>query len=346
MNIGDVAKAAGVSISTVSRVLSKADYPMRAETRMRVLEAIEALDFRPNDLARGLVRKNTRMIGLVIPDISNPYYPELCRGVEDVASSEAYTVLFCNTDRLTEKSRLYIDALIQKRVDGIIIAGGGTEYALSPEMFAPFHTKVVLVGRHSLPFPSVQVDNVKAAREATAHLAGLGHARIGFITGPANLTSVTDRMSGYRQGLEAHGITYDDRLVRVADFEEVGGYAAAQSLLLEVSPPTAIFAANDRMAVGVMAAARDLGIDVPDDLALIGFDNISMASLLRPALTTVALPSRQMGMAAMQLLLKQLTDKPAPQTVWLSTRLVVRASCGTDRGLGAERTETSQTTGR
>jgi LacI family transcriptional regulator len=297
-----------------------------------VLEAIEELRFRPNDLARSLLLKQSRTIGLIIPDISNPYYPELSLGVEATASEHGYAVIFCNTSRRAEKVEYYTDVLLQKRADGIIIAGGGNDLAQLSQAALGFGTKIALVGKHNLPFPSVQVDNFGAARGATSHLLDLGHRRIAFINGPPSLTSVQDRLAGYKASLEERGIGEDDRRIREGDFGAESGYSATLSLLQGEPRPTAIFAANDRMAISAMAAATDLGLRVPADLTVIRFDDIVTASLVRPALTTIALPAYEIGASAMRLMLRLLKGEECPKTVWLSTELVVRQSSGPPPG--------------
>jgi DNA-binding LacI/PurR family transcriptional regulator len=218
--------------------------------------------------------------------------------------------------------------LLQKRADGIIIAGGGTDFTQVSQTLSDFDTKVALIGRHHLPFPSVQVDNFQAAYKATSHLVELGHRRIAFISGPVNLTSAQDRLAGYRSSLEQRGIGQDDRLIREGKFGADCGYSTALSLLQGDPRPTAIFAANDRMAVGALAAAQDLSLRVPDDLAVVGFDDIVLASQIRPSLTTVAVPAYEMGASVMRLMLKLLADEECPQTVWLPTELVIRQSSG------------------
>jgi LacI family transcriptional regulator len=328
VNITDVAQRAGVSISTVSRVLNNSDYPIRPETRQKVLEAIEELRFRPNDVARSLLLKQTHTIGLIVPDISNPYYPELSLGVEATASEHGYAVIFCNTSRRPEKVEYYLDVLLQKRADGIIIAGGGTDLTQISQGTLRSDTKIALVGKHHLPFPSVQVDNFGAAREITSHLLHLGHRHIAFISGPPNLTSVQDRLAGYKASLEERGISEDNRLICEGDFGAESGYSATLSLLRGEPTPTAIFAANDRMAISAMAAAADVGLRVPNDLTVVGFDDIITASLVRPSLTTVALPAYEIGASAMRLMLRLLEGEECPKTVWLPTQLVIRQSSG------------------
>jgi len=338
MNISDVAYEAGVSIATVSRVINNADYPVRPETRDRVLVAIKKLGFRPNDLARGLLLRRTRTVGLIVPDITNPYYPALTRGVEDVASEQLYAVIFCNTDRNVGKAEHYVNTLLQKRVDGIIIAGGGTDFTWATRTFTEFGAEVVFIGRHGAERPSVQVDNVAAAQLATGHLARLGHTEIATITGPLVLTSAQDRLEGHRRALTRARIGWDDRLVVEGDFQEPSGHAATRALLAGHPRPTAIFAANDRMAIGAMAAVADTGLRVPDDVSIVGFDDTSLASYVRPALTTVRVPTYDLGAAAMRLLLARVQGgaDAAADDVLLECELVVRGSAAAPPAPAAE----------
>jgi LacI family transcriptional regulator len=331
VTISDVAAEAGVSVATVSRVVNDSGYPVRPATRARVLAAIEKLDFRPNELARGLLLKSTRTVGLAIPDIANPYYPLISRGVEDVASAHGYTVVLGNTDRDAAKSERYIDTLLQKQVDGLILAGGGTDFTRAAERFARRGTRVVFIGRPGPRWPSVRVPNTEAAVRAVEHLADLGHRRIGFIGGGPGLTSAQDRLEGYRRAVRERGLDDDEALRAAGDFAEASGYRATTDLLALSPPPTAIFAANDRMAIGALAAAHDAGRRVPAELSLVGFDDIPMASYMRPALTTVALPHYEMGASAMRLLLDQVGAGPAdgdgdPPVVRLDAHLVTRDS--------------------
>lgn len=342
VTIRDVANAAGVSAATVSRVVNEttADYPVRVETRDRVLAAIDDLGYRPNEMARSLLLKKSGLVGLIVPDISNPYYPDVSRGVEDVANAHDYKVMFCSTDRDTDKARSYVDALLLKRVDGIIVVGGGDEVRLSSETIGSYDTKVVLIGRPSGTFPTVQIDNVGAARTATEHLLGLGHERIGLIAASSESNSVRERLRGYRESLEGRGIVFDDGLVIDGDFTEAGGYDAAARLLEVDPPPTGIFAANDRMALGAMAAIADRGLRVPDDVAIVGFDDVPMSSYLRPALTTVSISSAELGARAMEIVLGQVNGDQTRKRVRVQTELVVRDSCGSqpDRKRAGRRT--------
>jgi LacI family transcriptional regulator len=327
VSIRDVAAAAGVSVATVSRVLSPASaaVPMRKETRDKVERAIDQLGYRPNDLARALLQHRTAAIGLVVPDISNPYYPPLVRGVEDAASSQGYRVVLCNTDRDPAKISGYLDTLIKTRVDGIVVAGGG--WADVPDRTAvldTYRTGLVAVGRHLTAHPSVRIDNVAASREAAEHLIGLGHRRIAFLGGPASSTTVQDRAQGYRVAMEVAALAAP--VARYGDFTEESGYAATREILDGSEPPTALLCANDRIALGAYAAAADAGHRVPDDISVVGFDDTPIARYVRPTLTTVAIPTYEMGRAAMRLLLAQFEGRGEPGLETMPTRLVVRDS--------------------
>jgi LacI family transcriptional regulator len=285
------------------------------------------MGYRPNDLARALLHGRTGTVGLLIPDISNHYYAEVVRGVEDVVSASGRRVVLCNTNRDVEKASWYMDTLLKARVDGVVIVGGGsTRLASFLRPLATYGTQVVVIGRHNLPFPSVQVDNVGAARQATGYLLSLGHTTVGCITGPADSYTVQDRLAGYRAALRAYGLRVHTRHIVEADFEEASGYAGAQQLLQTRDRPTAILAANDRSAVGVLAALADAKVAVPDEISVIGFDDIPLASFLRPALTTVAVPSSQLGREAVALLEKGEAGS-ASESRQLDIRLVVRDSC-------------------
>jgi LacI family transcriptional regulator len=329
VSIRDVAAAAGVSVATVSRVLSPAtaDVPMRKETRDKVERAIDQLGYRPNDLARALLQQRSSAIGLVVPDISNPYYPPLVRGVEDVASSHGYRVVLCNTDRDPAKITGYLDTLIKSRVDGIVVAGGGwAEVPDRTAVLGTYRTGLVAVGRHDTAHPSVRIDNVAASREATEHLLGLGHRRIAFLGGPVSSTTVQDRARGYRAALKVASRRGFATIVRCGEFTEESGYTMTRELLSVSRPPTALLCANDRIALGAYAAAADTARRVPDDVSVVGFDDTPIARYVRPTLTTVAIPTYEMGRVAVRLLLAQLEGSGEAELEILPTVLEVRDS--------------------
>jgi LacI family transcriptional regulator len=333
VSIRDVAAAAGVSIATVSRVLSpeSPQISMRQETRERVEKAIAELGYRPNDLARALLHQRTATVGLVLPDISNPYYPPLVRGVEDVASAHGYRVVLCNTDRNPDKLAAYLETLVKTRVDGIVIAGGYLAADLgSLTLLRTYRTKLVAVGRHELEHPSVRIDNVAATRRATEYLIGLGHREIAFLGGPEGSTTAQDRRAGYRAAMAAAGLVEPAGGVQDGEFDERSGYEHAGALLGSARRPTAFLCANDRIAFGAYAALADAGLSVPRDASVVGFDDVPMASFVRPTLTTVAVPTYEIGQEAMRLLLAAFDEaadaEPATDPVLLPTRLVERAS--------------------
>ena len=280
VTISDVARLAGVSKTTVSRVLNQSDHAVNAETRDRVQAAMTELGFRPNAVARSLFNKCTRSVGLIIPDITNPYYAGIARGVEDVASLAGYTVLLCDTDRRTEKETAALNTLLEKRVEGVIIAGGGSAQASNVDEVSRAGIAVVLVGRHTMDFPSVRVDNRAGARSATDHLIAKGHRRIACIAGPGQSITSDERCQGYLESLHAAGL--NGNYLETGNFRPESGYEAARRLLARDPRPTAIFACNDLMAIGALKLAQEWGMGVPRDLALVGFDDISLG-LVRPA---------------------------------------------------------------
>ena len=323
----DIAQRAQVSIATVSRVLNGASgHPVRAATRERVLAAARHLNYEPSDLARSLVQRTTRTIGLVIPDITNPYYPELVRATEDTARERGYTVVVLNTDREPDRVAAAIRVLRQKRVDGLLFAGGGTQPQAEVRELKRADTPIVVIGRHHLPFASVRIDNARGAREAVIHLLERGLRRIACLAGPPHLTSVQDRIKGYRSALHTYGLPDSPALLRYGDFQPESGYREALALLRSHPRPDAIFALNDRMAIGVLAAVADLGLQSPKDVSVVGFDDIPIASYLRPSLTTVHVPAYEIGRAAMGLLLAAIQGKRPPRVVRLRTRLIARQS--------------------
>lgn len=334
VSIKDVAAAAGVSTATVSRVLSPGEVgaPVRPQTRVRVEKAIDELGYRPNDLARALLQQRTSTIGLVLPDIANPYYPPLVRAVEDGAARHGYRVVLCNTDRDQAKAAAYLDVLVKTRVDGIIIAGGATDLPADSVLQA-YRTKIVTVGPHGTGHPSVGVDNRRAQSSATAHAVELGHRHIGYVQGPPDSRTAQDRLAGHHDALRAGGLedSSGDAVV-VGGFDEESGFRAAIELVARRPCPTAIVCANDRVAFGVYAALADAGLAVPRDVSVVGFDDAPMAAYLRPTLTTVSVPTFDLGRRAIDLLLSTLDGNDAGDPELLPTRLMVRESSGPPAG--------------
>jgi LacI family transcriptional regulator len=330
-SIKDVSRVAAVSISTVSHVLNGTRY-VSPELRERVQTAIAQLDYRHNGLARSLRTRQTYTVGLVIPDVSNAYYPQLARGVQDAADEAGYTVFLCNSDRRPENELRLLAALEQRRVDGVILDASGP----NDQVVAALHrltTPVVLVGSR---IDDPRFDVVKMAPhggyEAVRHLIARGHRRIALIGGPpASESDRPAKAGGYLLALEEAGISADPALILQGDYTREGGQRAMAHLLSlpAAEAPTAVFAGNDLMAIGALLAARTAGRRVPEDVAIAGYDDIPEAAVTSPSLTTVAVPKYEMGRAAASLLLRRVRggDSPdTPQHVELAHHLIVRES--------------------
>jgi len=319
--------------STVSRALYRADLPLRPETRRRVLAAVERLEYRPSLVARGLRLRRTHTLGMLVPDITNPFFPPIIRGAEEAARERGYELVLCNTDDSPARETAALRLLRERQADGLLIAtsrmADATLASVRRERF-PF----VLVNRGSLVSAdlSVEVDNARAAEAVVAHLAALGHRRIAHIAGPLSTTTGSERAAGYRASLRAHGIAVDPSLLAEADaYSELAGHAAALRLLR--ASPTAIFAANDLLALGALRAAREGGIRVPWDVSLVGVNDIPLAGLIDPPLTTVRVPQREMGEIAARMLVAIVEGAPMPRHhVLLDTELVVRGSTAVPAG--------------
>ena len=324
-NIVDVALKAKVSIATVSRVVNKSPHKVNPITRERVLEAIKELDFRPNALAKGLLMKKTMTAGIIIPDISNPYYAEIVRGVQDMADHYGYAVILLNTDRNPERITKHIYFLREKAVDGIIFSGGIIHGEKILSSLKELEDRVVVIGRHKGDFSAVTIDNAGGATKATQHLIDLGHKRIGFIGGPDKSTSSKERFAGYRTALTQNDIAMDKDLIKKGDLTPMSGYAAAKEMLKR-DGVSAILTANDQMAFGAIRAAKEYGIRVPQDLSVVGFDNIPFSFYFDPPLTTVEIPMYQLGAAAMEMLVNLISGKNTEKFRWFETKLLVRDS--------------------
>ena len=330
--VADVARRARVSPATVSRVLNR--YPhVRPQVRARVEQAIQALGYRPDQVARSLAKRETQTLGLVVADITNPFYAETARAIVETVHAHGYNVILCNTDNQPRLQEEYVEVLRQRRVDGIIF---GSVFLDDPVVEA-----LVTAGYPCLMYNRrlrsrrgnyIVLDNLRASRELTRHLLQLGHRRIGFVSGLRNISTALDRMQGYRAALRAAGLSVDARLTRPGAFQAGMAQRAAQELLRLPARPTAIVAGNDLMALGVIQAAGDLGLGIPDDLAVVGFDDIEIAGHRRIQLTTMAQQKAEMGrLAALGLL--EIIREPgryaaSPLQQVLAPDLVVRRTCG------------------
>lgn len=328
--IWDVARLARVSKSTVSRALNGAP-GVAPETARRVLEAARALRYRPNLVAQSLVKRRTQTIGLIIPDQRNPYYAHASWVAEREAGLHDYLVMVCNSDNDPRKEEEYLRVLEARQVDGILLIGGVKSVAPVVRMAAQSSIPVVLVDRavgSTYPIPSVVLDNIRGGRELTEFLLNLGHLRIAFVTSEYTMAE-RDRRIGYERALEAAGLPVDPELV--VRLEEAtwkdGRLARLEQLLLSDSRPTAIFASNDLKAIAVYRLLRRLGLRVPDDISVVGYDNIEIADLLTPPLTTMAQPIDDMAATGMRILLQLIEGgDPPSEPIRFAPRLHVRAS--------------------
>lgn len=333
LTLEDIARKAGVSRATVSRVLN-GDKHVRETTRVRVLEVLRAYNFQPNLAARGLAAGRTNVIGLVIPAgvtalFADPYFPLLIQGAMNVCNLRDYSLMLWLAEPEYER-RTIRKILHGGLLDGVIVSSALID---DPILHALYESKMpfVLVGRHPvLDVNYVDVDNIGGAREATLHLIRLGHKRIATITGPLNMIAGSDRLQGYRHALEMRNLPYDEALVAEGDFTEEGGYAAMLQLLPK--RPTAVFVASDMMAVGALRAISQAGLRVPEDIALVGYDDIPVAVRITPPLTTVRQPINRLGEEAVRILLDVLNSNGQVSAhrhrVLLPVELVIRASCG------------------
>jgi LacI family transcriptional regulator len=326
-----VAEKAGVSIATVSRVINNST-KVHPKTRDRVLRVIEELDYHPNLSAQGLALNVTEIIALIFPDISGPFYSEVIRGVEKEASQHDYSLLIYGTHGKESNARFL--RRMPGRVDGMILMTRSVDDHYIFELFKksiPF----VLLDREAsnVKADCILSNNVEAAEQATLHLIQHGYRRIAFISGPDGSPDSNARFTGYRIALGKHDLPVTPSLLENGDFLQPGGYQAMNRLLDQAVPPDAVFAANDEMAIGAIEAIRSRGLGIPEDVAVVGFDDIQMASYIQPPLTTVRQPMREFGTLAVRQLLRRIQEPASEiETIVLPTQLILRQSCGCKPG--------------
>ena len=326
VTISHVARRAGVSPTTVSHVLSGKRL-VGAATRSTVLDAIRELGYRPNHVARNLRTRQSHMIAVVVPDITNPFYAVLTRGLADAVDAAGYGTYVCNTDGQREREGKFIEDVMDRGVDGIVFASGETA---SQVTFQPVGdaTPLICIGEE-LDHPmcdAVIPDDERGSREAGAFLASRGYERIAMIQGPARYGAT--RTAGFRSAMQAAGHKVPPRLLVRGDWTRKGGYEAMKSLMTLSTPPDAVFCANDLMAIGALDVAHELGLEVPKDIAVVGFDDVDAATIVTPRLTTVRNPSYETGCTAGDLLLSRTSGRytGAGRTVVLPCPLVERSS--------------------
>jgi LacI family transcriptional regulator len=335
ITIKEIAKEANVSIATVSMVINKKDQNITEATRNRVLEVVKKYNYLPNAMAGSLVTQRTHIIGLVLPDITNPFFPGIARGAEDKANEKGYSIIFCNTDDKLEVQEKYIESLTKKMADGIIIAHSSSSEKM-PEILERCKVPIILIDRD---FDSenicgkVLVDNSKGAYMAVSYLIEQGYKKIAYLSGPLKTRTAYERLEGYKKALEDCKIQFNEKLVKFGDYRIEWGRNGVNALLDEHEDFDVIFCGNDLIAIGAMKELKEQGYLIPDDIGVMGYDDIYMASLVEPSLTTVRQPNYQMGYKAMELLEERLKKAPGSEntlsemkTITLDTEIIVRNS--------------------
>jgi len=328
VTIYDVAREANVSMATVSRVVN-GNPNVKPTTRKKVLEAIDRLGYRPNAVARGLASKKTTTVGVIIPDISSIFYSELARGIEDIATMYKYNIILSNSDQNTDKELHLLNTMLGKQVDGIVFMGGNiTDVHVEEFKRSPVPIVLAASVEEQAQTPSVNINYEQAIYDSVQLLVEKGHKRIAFVSGPMSepINSMR-KLAGYKRALEEAGIAFDEALVAEGDYSYDSGIEALANLLEQSDKPTAVIAATDEMALGVIHGAQDRGVSIPEDLEVIGFDNTRLSLMVRPQLTTVVQPTYDIGAVAMRLLTKLMNkEQVEDQIVELPHRIEERQS--------------------
>ncbi|MGB3681475.1 MAG: LacI family DNA-binding transcriptional regulator [Rubrobacteraceae bacterium] len=322
-----MAKEAGVSVATVSRTLNRTDR-VRPEVRDRVVSAVESLGYRPNAVARSLKSRNTRTLGLVIPNVRNPFFTQMARAVEDAARVRGYSLIFGNTDEDPDKEAEYLEVLLEKQVDGLIVSPAR---ARSPQLEALVRdgVPVVFLDRYvrGIEAPVVRSDGGRAVDELVEHMVSFGHEKLAIISGPAETVPGGERLDAFLAGAEERNAPIVEECVKVGDFRRKSGFEAMRELLNLKEPPTVVFAANNLMALGALQALKRAGVRVPEDISFASFDDVSWFELVEPSITAIAQPVSELGAAAARML-PALVEGEDVESVILEAELVVRGSCG------------------
>ncbi len=324
-----IAERAEVSIGTVSHVIN-GTAKVREKLRQRVLDAIRSLGYQPSQLARGLRRNQTNMVVMIVPDITNPFFPAVVRGVEDVAYKGGFRLVLCNTDNDAQKESFYLNEMRSYRPAGWLVIPA-TDSNMTTQLKSSVITgsPVVCIDRQPPGWKGdvVLVANEAGAHSATQHLLRMGHRQLAVITGPLHLTNAVERLQGFKRALAEAKVPIEPEYIQEARFNRQSGYQAAMRLLRMLPRPSAIFACNDLMAMGVLLATRELGLHCPDDISIVGFDDLDFAEFTAPALTSVHQPGYQIGTTAARLLLDRIDgSRMSPRKIALPSELKIRHS--------------------
>ena len=328
VTIYDVAKKANVSAMTVSRVINNTGR-ISEKTRQKVKRVMEELNYVPNSMARSLVLQETKILSLLITDITNPFYTTLARGAEDAAKQFGYRLLLCNSDENLDKEKDYVDMILSTRVDGVLFAPAGDSSREHLEKLAQHNVPFVMIDREVPGITSdMIVGNSKdGARQLVEHLIGLGHRRIALINGPHDISTARDRQAGYIEALRLNGIEEDPELIAEAGYKTFDAVPLLERWLRMTDRPTAVFAANNFLALGIIRSLRKMGLRVPDDMSVVCFDDLEHVSVLEPFLTVASQPAYSFGNMGVRLLIERIRNKGAdPRKIVFPAKLIIRQS--------------------
>ena len=327
MNIAEIAKRANVSTATVSRTLNQSG-PVKAATARKVWRAVTEMNYYPNSHARALVSGRSRLIGLIVSDITNPFFPELIRAFQDLATQKQYDVLLTSTDYLTSRMTECIRRMLERKVDGVAMMTSEMDLGLIKELSRRNVPIVFMdVGQMGPRMSHVAIDYGNGIRQAVDHVVRLGHRHIAFISGPLDLHSARTRRQAFLDGLRHHGLTPDRKMIREGMHTAEGGQQAMSALLRLSKPPTAVVCSNDWTAIGALHAVHAAGLAVPTDVSIVGFDDIPLTRYTNPALTTVRMTASDVGATAFNALFRLIGEEAVEGDVYqIPTKLVVRES--------------------
>ena len=335
VTLAEIARLADVSVSTVSRALSNQHYPLKEKTRQEILSLAEQLGYKPNLVARSLQNNRSHLVGVIVDRMQSPFSAATVQGIQDGLRNAGYSISIAYSNRDQALAIEAINSFYSRQVDGIVILNSWLHTYNDPILSMQDRPFVFVNRVFSNCLQScVGPGDRYGAQLATQHLVDLGHQRIGYINGVESWIEAQDRLSGYRDILVKHNLLLDEALIRHGDWGVDSGYRATQELLALDERPTAIFSANDIMALGAMYAIQDAGLHTPGDVALVGYDDRDFAAWIRPALTTVRMPSFEMGQAAARLLLQQIAREDPEDATQIPGKLIVRKSCGANAGKG------------
>ena len=330
----DVAEKLNISVSTVSRVVNNKSY-VNPRTREKVLKALGELSYSPNQVARSLKNKSTNTVGIVVPDISEDFFSHVIKGIDYILSHNGYSIILCDTGEKTEKEELYLNLLIEKQIDGLILATVSKKHLLVQNIIDKGLPVIFIDNLPKLKnsYDSVIIDNTKASHMAVEHLIKLGHRCIGIITGKQDETTGYDRLLGYKKALQDNNIKIDESLITIGDFKEKSGYDSMKVLLDKNRSITAVYVASSKMTYGAIKAITERGFRIPEDIALVGFDIHDPSGLITPSITTIIQPEENIGKAAAELMLKKLNENGEKfnQKIVLEPNILIRDSCGANK---------------